>query len=356
MLSLGSDRDRISLATIVRPLRSGPFTVISFLRFHWLARLVAASIAVAVLAVVAAVTPGSDARAAPIRCNGRAALCERRYDQVVFPATHNSFAARDDGFVDPSQEHGIAQQLRDGVRMFLVDTHHWETRADLERAEQKMSPAQRAAFEAKLTEPAVPPAGVYLCHMYCGLGATPLPAVLAQLRQFMERRPHEVIGLFIEDYVTARETAAAFDEAGLEPFLYTHEDGAAWPTLGEMIASGHRIVVFVEHHGGPPDWYRYGWNDVQDTRYDVPSASAFSCAANRGAATAPLFLLNNWVAKPVPSPDDAATVNSYGFLLDRARRCASERGQLPNFVAVNFSDQGDLFAVVNELNGSGPAR
>ena len=307
-----------------------------------------------VVALLVAVPAAREARAAPIRCNGHAALCDRRFDQVVFPATHNSFAAASEGFDAPSQSQGIPSQLRAGVRMFLIDTHHWESRDDLQRVEAKMTPDQRASFESRLHEPAIPPSGVFLCHMYCGLGATPLADVLVSIHQFMDRHPHEVLGLFIEDYVSASETAAAFDTAGLTPYVYTHPDGANWPTLGQMIASGHRLVVFVEHNGGRPGWYRYGWNDVQDTRYDVASAGQFTCALNRGTAGASLFLLNHWIAKGTPSIDDAARVNSSGFLLDRARTCAAERGRMVNFVAVNFYDQGDLFTVVNTLNGFGP--
>jgi hypothetical protein len=48
---------------------------------------------------------------------------------------------------------------------------------------------------------------------------------------------------------------------------------------------------------------------------------------------------------------DAAVLNDYDFLLDRALKCAEERGQIPNFVGVNFYLNGDLFDVVDELNG-----
>ena len=33
--------------------------------------------------------------------------------------------------------------------------------------------------------------------------------------------------------------------------------------------------------------------------------------------------------------------------------CRAERGLLPNFVAVDFYGEGDLFDVVDELNGAG---
>jgi hypothetical protein len=32
-------------------------------------------------------------------------------------------------------------------------------------------------------------------------------------------------------------------------------------------------------------------------------------------------------------------------------RCTKERGMLPNFVAVNYFDEGGLFRAVDQLNG-----
>jgi len=39
------------------------------------------------------------------------------------------------------------------------------------------------------------------------------------------------------------------------------------------------------------------------------------------------------------------------LFLDRAMQCRTESGQLPNFVTVDFFDIGDLFTVVDALNG-----
>jgi hypothetical protein len=50
---------------------------------------------------------------------------------------------------------------------------------------------------------------------------------------------------------------------------------------------------------------------------------------------------------------NATKVNARGVLLPRAEQCQRERGLLPNFVAVDFYDRGDLFGVVNTLNGTG---
>ena len=54
---------------------------------------------------------------------------------------------------------------------------------------------------------------------------------------------------------------------------------------------------------------------------------------------------------PVLRPSDAARVNAYRPLLRRARTCARLRKHLPNLLAVNFYREGDLFRVVDKLNG-----
>jgi hypothetical protein len=52
----------------------------------------------------------------------------------------------------------------------------------------------------------------------------------------------------------------------------------------------------------------------------------------------------------MPKPSNADTVNARDFLLERIKALRRERGKLPNLVAVDFYREGDLVAVVQELN------
>jgi hypothetical protein len=99
-------------------------------------------------------------------------------------------------------------------------------------------------------------------------------------------------------------------------------------------------------------WLRPAFHDFQETPYTFHHPEEFSCRPNRGGTDGSLFLLNHWIdTAPAPKPSNAAVVNGHDFLLDRAKRCARERGHLPNVVAVDFYRAGDLFRVVDELNG-----
>ena len=108
-------------------------------------------------------------------------------------------------------------------------------------------------------------------------------------------------------------------------------------------------------------WYQLAYQRLtQETPFTFPNASLLttkaalpaSCKPNRGPSSAPLFLINHWVSTdPVPKPSDADKVNAYKPLLARARECQRVRHHLPNLLAVNFYKRGDVFRVVDTLNG-----
>ena len=56
-------------------------------------------------------------------CNGHEELCDRAYDEVAYPATHNSMsAAAEPGWFFPEQPDGIIAQLDYGIRVLLIDS------------------------------------------------------------------------------------------------------------------------------------------------------------------------------------------------------------------------------------------
>jgi len=306
-------------------------------------------------------------------CNGFVVLCGRRYDQVAFPATHNSMTAADEsGWFFPEQPTGVIGQLNAGIRVFLIDSWLGQTTqrqgitatAPTDRAralaevEQTYGPAALSsalrlqnALGLKPTGPAEP----YLCHGLCEFGSTLWEPLMVRVRAWLVAHPREVVTFFIQDEVSPVETARVFEEAGLLPFVRIQLPGEPWPTLGQMIDSGKRVVVLMENHGGGASypWLLPGFDWVQDTPYDFASAADFSCARFRGTPTSPLLLVNHWLNRFRSRVSDSATVNAYDVLWPRLRQCQAQRGMIPNFVAVNYYDLGDLFGAVNRLNGVG---
>jgi hypothetical protein len=176
--------------------------------------LAAAGVAVAlvVVAVGAFIGTGGTSTAAPAPggCEGNEALCDRSLDAVALPATHNSMSVPLPGWFSSEQDHPIAQQLRDGIRGLLIDTHYADRlpngrlRTDVGDPKQLRQQAQqdgvspdaidaalrtraRLGFSGKGTR------GIYLCHSFCELGGTTLNSALTDLHDFLVANPDAVV-------------------------------------------------------------------------------------------------------------------------------------------------------------------
>jgi len=200
------------------------------------------------------------------------------------------------------------------------------------------------------------PRGLYMCHGFCELGATALPAALERIHEFLVQNPSEVLLLVIEDYVSPQDLAGSFAESGLDGLVYRGQAGPPWPTLREMIDSRQRVLVLTESGRPGVGWLHPAFEVMQETPYRFTQPSELACTPNRGGTAGSLFLMNNWIdTTPAPKPSNAAIVNAYDALLARARACQGERGRLPTVIAVDFYRTGALFRVARALNGlAGP--
>ncbi len=291
-------------------------------------------------------------------CNGHAELCDRAYDDVTYAATHNSMSAPDIVPVWPEHDAGLTEQLDAGIRALLIDTLYWAPLAGAgnlaaltQDAEPTLPPALADALYRQLAGLRDGRPGAFLCHIHCGFGAQPLVEGLTEITTFLDANPDEVVTLIIQDGITPEDTAAAFDRADLTRYAHAHRAGQPWPTLGELIDAGERLVVFAEAEGPPPDWYANAFDAMQETPFTFLSADAFSCAENRGDPAASLFLMNHWIQRIAPDRTDAVRINDLDVLVGRAEQCARERGRTPNYLAVNFFDIGDVVAATDVLNG-----
>jgi hypothetical protein len=309
----------------------------------------------------------------PIACNGHVELCDRPFDEVVYAAAHNAMSAEDADFYLAEQPTGMVGLLDLGVRALLVDTWYGQPTesgdaitagfqfADARaQAEEVFGPEVMQSVDrlvASVQANGGPPSGPvqpFLCHTFCEIGGTALQPGLDGVRAWLQAHPTEVVTIFIQDTVTPEDTAAAFEQAGLLPFVHTPAGVTApWPTLGEMVASGQRLVVLMENQGGGTQypWLLQGFDYVQDTGYTFPTAEDFTCTPNRGSPDSPLFLVNHWLSGFTSLYTDAQQVNAREVLGPRVTACREERGRTPNLVAVNWVDVGDLAAVVDEANG-----
>src|SRR4029078_13074700 len=170
-------------------------------------------------------------------------------------------AANRTGWMFAKQERDVADQLRDGIRAFLIDVHAgvpvsgriktqlggepgFMRDVEKELAREGVAAADRA--RARLVGPPDGPRGLYLCHGFCEVGAQPLLPWLRTMREFLAANPREVVILVIEDYVPPEELAAAFEQAGLAELAFRGAPRPPWPTLEQMAESNQRVLTFLE--------------------------------------------------------------------------------------------------------------
>jgi hypothetical protein len=165
-------------------------------------------------------------------------------------------------------------------------------------------------------------------------------------------------------------TQQALQEGGVWSRVYHHDapPGTPWPTLGELIESDQRLVVFTDAGDHNQDWYldwtNYGW----ETPYDDDT---FTCADNRGDPTAydnQIFILNHYTLCALGGCEENAEVNNaFDFLYPRAVECGQFHEswnpweQAPTFINVDHyqvpdtarSSAPDAIDVAAELNAGG---
>lgn len=296
-------------------------------------------------------------------------MCSRPINEVIFPGTHNSFAAADEpGWYFANQTYSIARQLQDGIRAFLIDIHYgvYDPATGRVRTDLTAEGSDRNKVAQQLPESALRIAdrvagGIglgtlqgkaepYLCHTLCELGAEPLDRELDEIATFLREHPDQVLVVIVEDYVPPSTIRQTFESAGLTRYIETLRLHSPLPTLGELIESGHRLLAFAEEKGGSPPWYMPAFEFMQDTPLGALHPGQLSCDRYRGGADSPMLLINHWIPPFPPSRTLNAQIGRATFLRARILRCTRERHVSGAIVAVDFYQRTSVVNVAQELN------
>ncbi len=258
------------------------------------------------------------------QCNGSAALCNKRYNEVAYLTTHNAFNCSANAYLFPNQNGSISQQLNDGVRALMLDVY------DL--------------FGSTV---------VY--HGTLVTGYEPLTDVLTEIKNFMDTHPNEVITLIFESYVGSGAIESALQSSGLLPMAYTKLPADPWPTLQQMIDQNKRLFILtdVDDATSAQPWYHYAWNLAVETHFSVNDVNSFTNDFNRGDSVNDLFIFNHFVTDAnlgIGSTTAAATVNEFNFLKNRILANYASKNKFQNYITLDFYDLGNGLDVVNWLN------
>ena len=275
-------------------------------------------------------------------CNGSAANCVLRVDQMMFSMVHNANAAKDAGFFTGyNQYYKLEEALVAGHRGINLDVCNCNGE-------------------------------LQFCHNVCDLGPRYPDGVFTNINDFLEEYPSEVIVLLFEaaeqgpvNWNELYSTMEAVD--GFTEKLYVHTQGQQWPTMSQMVQNNQRIIVFTFNGGYCeneicPSAYHPWFNYAAETQYAFSAVSElknyeYSCQVTRGPGTteqervanANFYVVNNFVTPP--DADISYTINSQDFLRQRLTDCANYNSRRPNFVYVDFWSEGVVAALVQYANG-----
>ena len=270
-----------------------------------------------------------------ISCHGEAKYCLRTYDDFTFAETHNAYSTIEDQIlVGVNHYTGLQRQWDDGIRAFMVDSHH--SHYDYTSKED-----------------------VRFCHSTgqffhpCNFGEVDAFEWMRMLNSLMNNSSGDVVTLLIENYVPASHLSFLFNETGMKDRVYTHTLGDEWPSLGDLVIHGKNLVVFWEQTQNDEypwlhDFGTFGWT----TNYAESSKDEMTCTVHRGDGSQPVWHLNNWLSSiyGLPDPVLANDVNEYETLLNRSLQCWEEMDNRPTFVAVDYWEEGEVTNVTITLN------
>lgn len=198
-----------------------------------------------------------------------------------------------------------------------------------------------------------------------------LDEFLGIVKDFLKREKNEVLTLlFVNTGVPLRLWAKAFFDAGLDINSYIPPPNkrhgnmrlSDWPTISSMVTTNKRLVTFLSSGADEQvvPFLLPEFDYIFETDFGIESPDQFSCAPARPAypgggfipdqlALINHFLYAKFLGFRFPNASFAGRTNGAGFgvgeLGEHAVRCRSHYGRRPNFLLVDFYNEGDVWGV-----------
>lgn len=268
---------------------------------------------------------------------------ERRLDEVTWATTHNAHVSWGEAsWVVPNQSRSIEDQLKDGIRGFMIDTYSRD-------------------------------GDIHLCHGDCngipGFGyASPrqtFSGVLDTVTRYMKAYPDVIVTLLLEDYSDPNDMRALLDRspAVRELLFNPYEEKVrdrGWPTLNDMIARNKRLLIISDKPNKKDLGIGYGKDLTIENYWSLGGLGKNTECKRRWeeipmdvtyGAMKPLFVMNQF--RDIPTLITAAIDNSKSKLLSRVEdKCLPAVKRKPTYVAVDFYESANrgVFKTVETLN------
>ncbi|KAF2117677.1 PLC-like phosphodiesterase [Lophiotrema nucula] len=291
-------------------------------------------------------------------CNNYAEFCSRKYSNITEVCAHNSPFTRKNN-AGSNQAYDVTQQLNDGIRMLQGQTHSVN-------------------------------GTLHYCHTSCDLiDAGTVEDYMRDVATWVEAHPFDVITIIIGngDYeskdsagnplVTSANYVEPITNAGLMPYIYQPPKTAMtvddWPTLGELIIRGKRVIFFIDYNfdTNTVPWMLWEFYNIWETPFS-PTDNSFPCELGRPAGISEdkmksmMYMANHNLNVEVsiagfslliPNTVDLNVTNGLngtGSLGLMTNTCTTNWDRPPNFLLVDYYNNGpfngSVFKVAAQAN------
>ncbi|CAG9939734.1 unnamed protein product [Clonostachys rosea f. rosea IK726] len=269
-------------------------------------------------------------------CNGYAALCDRKYSSITFAAAHNAAFVGRGPFHNQYQYPEVA--MSSGIRYFTTQVH-------------------------------IQDGQIRQCHTDCAfLNVGAFSEIVTSIKTWLDANPREVVTLLIgngDDAIQIEEFKPHFEASGAQDIAFVPGTKLGlddWPTLGEMIDSGKRLVVFMDYYSDTSKvpYILPQFDYYVETPFSPTDDNFFNCDVDRPSKDTPaagrmVFAnhnLNEEIAGIlIPDQLRASQTNSQGNIRQQTEICVSNYGRNPNVVLLDFVSEGEVIAAQKTLNG-----
>ncbi|KAL1655309.1 hypothetical protein SLS61_002196 [Didymella pomorum] len=286
-------------------------------------------------------------------CNNYLEFCNRKYSNITEVAAHNSPFTKERN-VGRNQDYGVTQQLNDGIRMLQGQAHYIN-------------------------------GTLYYCHTSCDLlNAGTVEDYLKEVVAWVEAHPFDVVTIIFGNYdyedkdasgnplVTSKNFDEPIRSSGLYQYIYqppkTAMELADWPTLGQMLIQQKRVVTFIDYNFDTDavPYLLWEFYNMWETPYS-PTDDNFPCTIGRPEGVSDekardmLYMANHnlnaeiaiaGLSLLVPNVvvmNQTNGLEGNGSLGLMANQCTSDWGRPPNFLLVDFYNQGPINGSVFEV-------
>ncbi len=325
---------------------------------------------------------------------------DRRYDHVCWLASHNAYAAEHYGYIYANQTYTFSEQLEHGVRQFELDIEKrcWDkTLGVLGSSGCTVSMCHGSCEVNKFIQPKV--SGI-LEKTGDPLGMK--TSALVVFKDFLNKYPGEIITITIENRVTEPGLLdKQFEDAGVQDMVLKPTDWnpiqqKGWPTLDWLRKNNKRLIVFNDKEAAGQRFntslpfaatkYTYfqwacfaqnQWAGASAKRLEDVAMLERKASENQGQITKYLFELDYFadgakiigtvptdlivkiagaLGKQTPFRGDYRVVNNaelrklLEMVLARGLSTGIAKGRYPNFIKVDYIEEGNPLALVNEIN------